>query len=70
MMDYTSFGRTVAMIRKEKGLSQTDMSEIAGCDRSYVSMVERGVCIPTLKTMHELSEALGWSVYQVLEASR
>lgn len=36
------FGGRVREIRKEKGLSQEKLADLAGLDRTYISDVERG----------------------------
>jgi len=40
-------------------LSQEDLAERAGMDRTYVSGIERGTRNPTLKVLHRLAKALG-----------
>jgi len=36
------FGSEVHRLRKERGLSQVDLSRLAGLDQSYLSRIERG----------------------------
>jgi len=36
------FGKTVRKFRKEKGISQEELADAAGLDRSYVGGIERG----------------------------
>ena len=40
-------------------LSQDDLADRSGLDRTYISGVERGVRNPTLQVMQRLAEALG-----------
>ncbi|MBF4286481.1 helix-turn-helix domain-containing protein, partial [Vibrio anguillarum] len=37
-----AFGERVRHIRKEKGLSQEALADLAGIDRSYMGHIERG----------------------------
>lgn len=37
-----AFGEKVRQIRKEKGLSQEALADLAGIDRSYMGHIERG----------------------------
>lgn len=46
-------------MRVEQGLSQEGLAERAELDRTFISMVERGVRKPTLETARRLASALG-----------
>ncbi|MBX9615556.1 MAG: helix-turn-helix domain-containing protein [Caulobacteraceae bacterium] len=52
-------GSNVQRLRREKGLSQEDLADLAGLHRTYVSGVERGVRNPTLTVIDRLARALG-----------
>ena len=52
------FGFVLAHIRKQAGLSQEKLAELAGLDRTYISLLERGLRQPTLSTIFELAKAL------------
>jgi transcriptional regulator with XRE-family HTH domain len=45
-----AFGRNVAKVRAERGLSQDKLAEQANLDRTYVSGIERGVRNPESKS--------------------
>ena len=57
-----AFGRNVARIRSQRGLSQDELAEKADLDRTYVSGIERGVRNPGIKTVLRIARALGVSV--------
>jgi len=57
-----AFGRNVARIRSQLGLSQDELAEKADLDRTYVSGIERGVRNPGVKTVLRIARALGVSV--------
>jgi len=57
-----AFGRNVARIRSQRGLSQDKLAEEADLDRTYVSGIERGVRNPGIKTVLRIAGALGVSV--------
>lgn len=57
-----AFGRNIARIRTQKGLSQDALAEKADLDRTYVSGIERGVRNPGIKTVLRIARALGVSV--------
>lgn len=52
------FGTEVRRLRLERGLSQEALAAIAGLDRTFVSMVERGVRRPTLDSAQRIAVAL------------
>jgi transcriptional regulator with XRE-family HTH domain len=39
-------------------MSQERLAEVCGCDRSYLSFVERGLSSPTVSTVFLLAKAL------------
>lgn len=53
------FGMVLFELRKNAGLSQEKLAELAGYDRTYISLLERGLRQPTITTIFDLSEALG-----------
>ena len=53
-----AFGLAVREIRKEQGISQEGMALDSGFDRTYISMVERGVKSPTIRALFKLAEFL------------
>ena len=61
----TQFGRNVARLRSEAGLSQDKLSEKADLDRTYLSGIERGVRNPGIKKVIRIAKALGASVDQL-----
>jgi transcriptional regulator with XRE-family HTH domain len=53
-----AFGLALREIRKEKGLSQEGMALDSGFDRTYISMIERGVKSPTVRALFKLAQFL------------
>ncbi len=43
-----AFGEVLREVRQERGVSQMDLYESSGIDRTYISAVERGLQSPTL----------------------
>jgi transcriptional regulator with XRE-family HTH domain len=54
-----AFGQALREVRKEKKLSQERLALDAGFDRTYISLVERGVRSPTVRAVVKLAEFLG-----------
>lgn len=54
-------GRNFARLRREKGLTQEEVSALSGLSQQYLSGLERGQRNPTVITLYELAQALGVS---------
>lgn len=52
-------GSNFARLRREKGLTQEEVSARSGFSQQYISSLERGRRNPTLITLYELAQALG-----------
>lgn len=53
-----AFGESFRSVRKEKGMSQEDVSLKGGCDRTTISLIERGLVSPKLETIVRLCRVL------------
>lgn len=53
-----AFGLALREARVERGISQDVLSEICDVDRTYPSLVERGLRCPTLAMLLRLADAL------------
>lgn len=67
MMLVKVFGKVLTELRKNAGLSQEKLAELAGYDRTYISLLERGLRQPTLTTIFNLSKALGLNPHIFIE---
>jgi transcriptional regulator with XRE-family HTH domain len=50
--------RNVRRLRLERGYTQEELSELAGINRNYTGMIERGERSPTVDVIEKLSKAL------------
>lgn len=57
-LDYPAIGRRIAHRRKELGLRQIQVCEIAGINDKYLSCIERATSIPSLDVVMRLANAL------------
>jgi transcriptional regulator with XRE-family HTH domain len=53
-----ALGEALREIRQKKGFSQEQLGLQAGFDRTYISLIERGLQSPTLRTLFKLAEVL------------
>ena len=56
--------------REKLTISQEEVAERAGVDRTYVSILERGLKSPTVETLEKICRALGTLPERVLEEAR
>ena len=54
-----AFGKALREARDKKNLSQEELAEAAGIDRSFVSLVERGIQSPNIVALLKIAEVLG-----------
>lgn len=62
----SQFGKVVRKLRHERKVSQERLAEMAGLDRTFVSMIERGKRRATLDTAKQLAQALGTSLSRMI----
>jgi transcriptional regulator with XRE-family HTH domain len=60
-----AFGNVLRARRKRAGLSQEQLAFDAGFDRTTISLMERGLLSPTLRTMIRLCGLLKLSLSQL-----
>jgi predicted transcriptional regulator len=53
-----TFGVQLKSIREQEGFSQEDLARLTGMDRTFISLMERGLRQPTLTTLSKISVAL------------
>ncbi len=61
-----NFGITLKRNREQKGVTQQELSFGAHIDRTYVSMLERGLRQPTLQVLFDLAHALDMNVVDLV----
>jgi len=60
------FGERLKHVRREKGLSQGELADRAGINRSYLSMIENGHSSPTMDVVERLAAGIGISVWRLI----
>jgi len=53
-----SFSQVLQQLRRDRGLSQEELGFASGYHRTYISLLERGLKSPSLRTIFELAKAL------------
>ncbi|MCE4564357.1 helix-turn-helix transcriptional regulator [Maribellus sp. CM-23] len=66
-MIISTFGKVIRELREEKKLSQEKLAELCDLDRTYISLLERGLRQPTITTIFKLGKALGISPSKLVE---
>ena len=69
-MDHLKIGRFIAECRKQKNLTQMQLSEKLGITDKAISKWERGIAMPDTSIMLELCDILGISVNELLSGEK
>ncbi|MFI6861168.1 helix-turn-helix domain-containing protein [Streptomyces sp. NPDC050421] len=64
------FGRAVRDRRREVGMTQARLAELAGMSQAAISRLERGRCLPTLHLLERVADALDSVLLVAIEPSR
>lgn len=62
----TEFGRVLQELRLQQGLTQDQLAELAGTERSHISALERAEKGPVLATIFKLADALNISASELI----
>ena len=65
-----AFGQTLRDFRVDRGLSQELLAHESNLDRTYISMLERGIKQPSLTALFRLALALDASATEMVDATR
>lgn len=61
------FGHKLRTLRKERGLTQMEFSNICDMQPSYVGLVERAECAPTIRVMERLAKGLNVPIVELFK---
>ena len=59
------FGLTVRALRLRRSWSQADLAIHANCPRTYISKIERGHAMPTMKTFERFAEVFEMELWHL-----
>lgn len=62
-----SVAENLRELRKKKGMTQQDVADKVGVDRSMIAQFERGSRVPTITLGRDIAVALGVSVDDLLK---
>ena len=65
-----SIGRILRRKREAFGISQEELAARSEVDRSYISILERGLKSPTIETLEKICAALGTLPERIIEEAR
>jgi len=60
-------GDKIALLRRDKKLSQAELAEKVGISTTYLCQIEKGNVTPSLETLKAIAEALGVSPQDIME---
>jgi len=59
-------GIRIRELRLAKGISQEKLADLAGCDRTYVGMLDRKLTNPSLRVLARIAEALEVPLHELV----
>jgi transcriptional regulator with XRE-family HTH domain len=62
-----AFGIVIKDLREQLDLSQQELADYSEVDRTYISLLERGLNYPSLKVVYKLSEILKIQPHKLIE---
>ena len=63
-------GLNLQRLRRERGLSQEELADLANIHQTYLSGVERGKRNPTVTVLQRIAEALGADIEELVSSRR
>jgi len=61
-----AFGAALRECRRNAGISQEQLAEAAGLDRSFISLVERGIQSPNIVVLLRIADVLGVAASELI----
>ena len=68
--EFEKLGKKIAFIRKNRGLKQVDVAEMAGISQAFLSRIESGKKQPSLTVLFALATSLRVSVSTFFKESK
>lgn len=62
-----SFGKRLASIRKQKGITQEKLADLIEVHRTYIGFIEQGKRNPSISNVYKIAKALKVSLKELLE---
>lgn len=62
-----AFGQVLRQLRKSRQLSQEALGARCDSERTFISMLERGLVSPTLRTIVKITKAFGLKPSEILK---
>jgi transcriptional regulator with XRE-family HTH domain len=54
----TNFGKRLASVRKQKGMTQEKLAELVDVHRTYIGFIEQGKRNPSIGNIHKIAKSL------------
>lgn len=55
-------GQIILHARKQSHMTQSELAELIGADKSYISRIEKGTTIPSVATFFKIVNAMGMTI--------
>ena len=67
---YRYVGRIIHVMRKERGMRQSELAALTGLKQPNLSRIENGIVVPRQSTLRKVAEALDVEVKELLSESK
>ncbi len=64
-----AFGEVLRQYRTSRSLSQEELGERCDSERTFISMLERGLVSPTLRTIVKVSKGLRVAPFEIIRST-
>ena len=65
-IDYSTIGKRIRSLRKQKGWTQAQLAKQCECSVSFQGHIERGTRVPSLETIVKIASLLDVSIDQLI----
>lgn len=65
-----AFGDEMRKARLKNGMSQMDLYEVTGLDRTFISDLERGIQAPSIRTIFRAARGIGIEPESLIERTK
>lgn len=62
-----SFGKRIASIRKERGITQEKLADMVEVHRTYIGFIEQGKRNPSVKNVYKITKALNINLSELFK---
>lgn len=63
----TKFGKRLAILRKQKGITQEELADAVEVHRTYIGFIEQGKRNPSISNVYRIAKALKVNIKELFD---